>query len=110
MTPDNYPMGGPGMAAEPKSSDLAFIKRWEISRSKGRWHYIFLSGVLMWGVPMFFALIVFSNQPDRRTLPGLTIGAVVCSIGGVLFGAMVWFFSERRYKRLASVSPEVGEK
>lgn len=85
-----------------KPADLEFLKSWEVSRSKGRWHYIFFSGVLMWGVPMFLALTVFSRQADRHTVPGLIIGAIACSIGGVLFGALVWFFSERRYKRLTA--------
>ena len=83
--------------------DEKFIKRWAVARARGRWHYVFMSGVFGWGVPMFFVMTFVVSKPPHLS-PGLLAGlAALWATGGLGFGVTVWFFSERRYKRLGAV-------
>jgi len=78
------------------------MNRWALQRARGRWHYILTTGVIGYGVPMFVVMTFVVNRPAHLT-PGLVaVMAAMWAVGGLAFGACVWYFSERRYKRLAS--------
>ena len=93
------------MAEILKPRDAAFLKRWELSRAQGRWKFIFLTGALAWGLPMFVVMTFFANPPAALTVATVLVAAVIWLLGGLLFGALVWYFSEKRYKRLYSFQP-----
>jgi hypothetical protein len=80
--------------------DETFVKRWATARTRGMWHYALVSGVIAWGVPMFFVMTFVVSKPPHLTGGLLTGLAAVWATGGLGFGLSVWFFSERRYKRL----------
>jgi uncharacterized BrkB/YihY/UPF0761 family membrane protein len=86
-----------------KPSDAAFLERWKISRAQGRWRFMLVSGVLTYGLIMFVAMTFFVNGPARLTVVSVLVAAATWSVGGLVFGALVWHFSERRYKRLSSI-------
>jgi drug/metabolite transporter (DMT)-like permease len=89
-----------------KPSDEKFLKRWSQERAKGRWRYMLVVGVLSWGAPMFIAMTFFVSRPAHLTPDAILISAILWVIGGLAFGALVWFFSERRFGRLAPSAPE----
>ena len=74
------------------------IARWEKSRAKGKLHFILVSGVLSWGVPMFIAMTFFVNR--ERLSPGhIILSAFMWLLGGAGFGLFVWYFSEKQYQK-----------
>ena len=85
-----------------KASDTAFMKRWEQARAQGRWRYLLLSGVLAWGVPMFVLMTFVVDRPAQLTAGILLLSAAVWLSGGLLFGVLSWFLSEKRFNRLVS--------
>lgn len=73
---------------------------WQKERTKGKWHFIAVRGVLSWGLPML-VIMAFINKPFAA---GLTSSQAIlhCLIwlaGGILFGSTLWFIQEIRYKK-----------
>ena len=77
------------------------LKKWEITRQKGKPRFILLSGVLGYGLPMFVVMTFFVNrQQDKPITPAMiAISAVVWAIGGASFGLIMWAITERRYQK-----------
>ncbi len=85
------------------------LKKWEITRQKGKAKFILLNGVLAWGLPMFIVMTFFLNRrPDQMlSLTTVFVSAIIWALGGALFGWMAWTWAERRYKKyLAARQPE----
>ena len=80
--------------------DEKFVKSWAATRARGRWHYALTSGVIGWGVPMFFVMTFVVSKPPHLTTGLLTGLAALWTTAGLAFGVTVWFFSERRFRRL----------
>ena len=81
--------------------DNAFFKRWQATHSRGRTRYLFVTGVLYWGLPMFAVMTFFVSPPKQMSPSALLLSAIVWFLGGLLFGYMMWIVGERRYSRLA---------
>ena len=81
--------------------DNAFIKRWQETRLRGRTRYLFVTGMLSWGVPMFVVMTFFVSPPKQMSPSALLLSAIVWFLGGLLFGYMMWIVGERRYSLLA---------
>lgn len=77
------------------------IQRWEETRQRGKWNYVFLNGMLAWGVPMFVVMTFFVNKrADRPLTAGLiALSAVLWATGGFCFGFVTWTIFEKRYKK-----------
>ncbi|SRR5258708_6264863 len=82
--------------------DGKFVKRWATIRARGRLRYILVSGVISWGVPMFFVMTFVVSRPPHLTAEVLTTLGGVWAAGGFGFGASTWFVLERRYNGLVS--------
>jgi hypothetical protein len=80
--------------------DSAFIKRWQVIRSRGRTRYLFVTGALSWGVPMFLLMTFIVSPPKQMSPPLILLSAIMWLIGGLLFGYVMWIVGERRYIRL----------
>ena len=81
------------------------LQKWEVTRQKGKKRFVLQTGVLAWGVPMFFVMtFVVDRQPDKPFSAGMiAVSAVIWAIGGACFGWLMWAMSERKYlKFLAS--------
>ena len=75
---------------------------WYREASRGKARFIFLRGVVGWGLPMFITMtFVFpelaGSADDCHTISSLLRGLVVWGSGGALFGWSLWFFSMRKY-------------
>lgn len=71
------------------------------TRTKGRWHFVLVRGVLAWGGAMFFAMGLMPVLTHRReaSWPYFFSQAIIWTIGGALFGLAVWTWSERRFRK-----------
>ena len=82
------------------------FKAWEVTRVKGKLNFFLISGVLSYGLPMFI-MMAFMNKPftDGLTSPAAIIHCIVWPIAGLLFGVIMWYVTEHKYKKeLASRS------
>ena len=72
------------------------LARWKDVRTRGRFRYILISGVLSYGLPMFIAMTFFVNRDDLSPV-FIGLSALLWAIGGAAFGAITWHTSERQY-------------
>lgn len=82
------------------------FKAWEVTRAKGKLNFFLISGVLSYGLPMFI-MMAFMNKPfaDGFTSKAAIIHCIVWPIAGFLFGVIMWYVTEHKYKKeLASRS------
>lgn len=77
------------------------LKKWEVTRQKGKGRFILLNGVVSWGIPMFVLMtFVLNRGPEiKRTPSMILISALIWILGGVMFGGVTWFFAERKYQK-----------
>jgi hypothetical protein len=88
--------------------DNRWIERWEKARAFGRWRFIWMIGVVGWGVPTGTLVLAWRWWSDGMppTLRTIVIMAIVVAIGGGLtFGAVMWRRAERRYQRWLASHP-----
>ena len=55
-----------------------------------------------------FIATTFIGERTARSVSMLLLSVGVWLLGGLLFGALVWYFSERRYHRLVPRSSDDG--
>jgi polyferredoxin len=69
--------------------------------ANGLWHFVFLRGILLWGLGSGLAITLWqffiNNEPFIETL--LT-SVVSFSIAGLFFGLFLWYQVGKQYKRL----------
>lgn len=78
-------------------------RAWEQVRARGRGRFILVFGVLFWGTLMF-VFSTFVSRLWRSELTPLTVAevllqAAVWALAGVVFGAALWAWTERRWRR-----------
>lgn len=82
-------------------------ERWRKFRAKGRLHFVLAWGLGFWGGLMFlvmgigFPILTSALDPAidaRASAPGvLAATALLWAAGGVVFGALTWHFSEKKF-------------
>tara|TARA_B100002049_G_scaffold222889_1_gene193052 strand:- start:242 stop:523 length:282 start_codon:yes stop_codon:yes gene_type:complete len=74
--------------------------RWAQIRIKGKTRFIWVNGVLFWGIPMFvfmsFLFLPFESG-DILNLTVIVTQAVIWVLGGLAFGLLTWTMSERTF-------------
>jgi hypothetical protein len=77
------------------------LKKWEVTRQKGRKTFILVNGVLSWGLPMFIVMTFFVHRrPDGVHSPWMIlVSAILWALGGALFGWIMWRLSEKKYRK-----------
>jgi hypothetical protein len=86
-----------------KKKEQLFITFWEKQLEKGRWKYILATG-LSWGTFMFVFMEIVNFFNEWR-LETMTTGKYIFLfiywlVGGLLFGLINWYFSNKRYNKL----------
>ncbi len=74
--------------------------------TKGKWHYILVHGVLLWGVStaiLFSIIWHFIGLSGFNTiiLPSL----LLFPLGGVLWGLIMWFIIKREHSNTLKTDP-----
>jgi len=75
-----------------------WVERWEKQRARGALRFIFSMGI-PYGLAMFFAVTFAGRSSHPLTSRSLLVNAVAWAVGGLLFGAALWWISEWRYYR-----------
>jgi hypothetical protein len=80
--------------------------KWEKTRSKGKSHFVWLYGVMGWGLWMFVFTAVWNyfRHPDSLS-QRLIINAIMWPIMGYCWGAVMWGISEKTYKKYVEQKP-----
>ena len=73
--------------------------RWKETRKKGPIHFILVKGILFWALPMFILMTFIANEVALDDYPKITISAIIWTLGGLSFGALLWWWSEREYAK-----------
>ncbi|MEX6783680.1 hypothetical protein [Pseudomonas aeruginosa] len=78
------------------------LSKWEEQRKSGALRFIVMRGVGAWGIPMFLGMYVGPTIAKHRgfTLKDILFNTALWLIAGALFGAFIWFLSERNYRTL----------
>lgn len=74
------------------------LARWERIKRQGIWRFVFVRGVLGWGLPMAIFGIIFERVRKEAFLWYMTLG--LCLVGGFLWGLAMWFVTMRIYPRV----------
>ena len=75
------------------------IEQWQKTRTKGRLHFVLVSGVLSWGLPMFIAMIFFVHRQELSLSYAAISFCLWVIVGGGAFGLVLWHVQESRFKK-----------
>lgn len=84
------------------------LVNWAKTRQKGRARYVWLNGVLTWGLTtgVLWAIAMAAMQGWER-LPLLLALAVICfPIGGFFYGMWTWKMAENQYQQASRDKPD----
>jgi uncharacterized membrane protein len=79
------------------------LEKWEKMRAKGKWNYIFIYGVLGWGVgtgilfSLFFPLVTEAMGSEAPFLPVFALSIVLFPLGGIAWAWFMWIYAEKFY-------------
>jgi hypothetical protein len=75
------------------------IKKWRQTRQMGRSRFIWVRGVLGWGVPtaIFWSFLMAGTRADTSFIGYFVTGIVLFPVGGYFWGIWVWKNSECQY-------------
>ena len=78
------------------------IQRWERIRAQGLARYIVVHGIIHYGLPLF-VLMTFVVHREHLGLAFVGLSALLWTMGGAVFGWVMWHVRERMYRRLADL-------
>jgi hypothetical protein len=79
------------------------IQRWERIRAMGMRRYVLVHGVLLYGLPLFLVMTFVVHRDHVALRPGLLLVlALAWSLGGAVFGWVMWHLRDRMYRRIAA--------
>lgn len=71
--------------------------------AKGKWHYIFVYGVLGWGVStaiLFSLLQAFSGEASF--FDAIPLSLIMFPVGGFFWGVFMWSYLVKQYTKIAN--------
>ena len=89
------------------------FEKWERTRLKGKWKFIFKYGVFFWGLGTAILFSLFFSMVLKITsfLRILPIALVLFPLGGIVWGATMWYFTEKYYhKHKPIISPLINNQ
>lgn len=83
--------------------------QWAITRAKGRWHFIFVWGVLFWGgVTAGLWSAFMSVFSDQGFVGVVMIALPIFMIGGFVWGLLMWTGTNRSYAKYQATQDETS--
>jgi len=70
--------------------------RWARTRERGMWRFVLRSGVVFYGLPMFFIMTYLIPHPRLTTMQS----ALLWLLAGTGFGVAMWLVQERRFRKV----------
>lgn len=74
------------------------LEKWLATRQKGVARFVLVNGVLAYGLPMFLGMTFIVGR-ENLSVYFAYISAVAWTLGGALFGAVMWGIGERRFRK-----------
>jgi hypothetical protein len=86
------------------------VEGWSKTRAKGRTRFVWLTGVVSWGVPVaiIWSVAMASFKGWDRFPHLLRIALILFPIAGYWFGSYVWRKSEEQYEQTLGDQPRTG--
>lgn len=82
--------------------------QWAKTRLKGRWHFIMVTGVFVWGgVTALIWSAFLSVFSEQGFMGALTLALPLCLVGGFSWGLLTWTLTNRRYKKYSATQDEI---
>jgi hypothetical protein len=76
------------------------IERWRKVRGKGLPHFIVRTGMLAYGLPMFFVVNFVDPPKMPLNVTDLVVMLLICAVaGGSAFAYAVWLVQEKRLQK-----------
>ena len=75
------------------------LARWERIKRGGIWRFVFLRGVLGWGLPMGIIGIIFERVSRKEEAFAWYLILGLCLMGGFVWGLAMWFVTRWSYSR-----------
>ena len=84
------------------------MRRWSRTRDRGRRYFLWVHGVLGWGVPVAvcWSIAMAWGKGWERFLQLIMLAMIGFPIGGYFWGALVWRNMEKKYQASVSGDPE----
>ena len=79
------------------------LEAWKKSREKGMLHFVLISGVLLYGLPMFVVMTLMVHRTDLSP-QNIGISAVIWALAGALFGIAMWYIQEWQFRKASNGS------
>ena len=78
------------------------FKKWKETRKKGKTHFIIFSGVIGYGLPMFFVMCFVVNKPfiNGFTASNVASQVSIWLVAGLSFGFIMWHGMEYMYSKV----------
>src|SRR5262245_33770741 len=79
------------------------ITQWERIRARGVGRFIFVYGVLAWGIPfgLIFPVLFAAAMGELRQIARIySLTFPLALVGGFIFGLLMWLVAERNYRRM----------
>jgi len=86
------------------------IEKWELTRHKGLVRFLFLKGVLLWGLPMFVIMTFVVNKTSLDDTSSLGFSLIIWALGGLGFGCFMWRVSDKKYLGIRVKYQSTGEQ
>jgi hypothetical protein len=85
-------------------------QKWQRVRARGIAHFVLVRGALGWGGSMFafftIYFFLFANPSSAKLSTSEVLEAlVICRAGGLGWGALTWFATERTYRKHVDGAP-----
>ena len=94
------PFNPQGVEANMANNTERWIGYWSGVRERGVWRFVWLQGVLLFGLPINALTYLLS---DRTYLDGSAYGVfrflTIATISGLVCGSLMWWMNERRYRK-----------
>ncbi len=73
--------------------------RWAITRQRGRFRFILILGVLIWGIgtAVLFSIFMAAQRGFDHFVWDLGLALILFPIGGYFWGSWMWRFNERQF-------------
>jgi hypothetical protein len=85
-----------------------FARDWEAKRARGKARFVLMSGVVGWGIPMFFFMTFIVNRKRAEDPRLVLLSAIIWALGGAGFGFFIWVASEKKYQKLQEKSDRLS--
>lgn len=81
------------------------FEKWQKIREKGKWNYIIIYGVLLWGISTAILFsIIFPLIKGETSWLIFPLSLVIFPIGGMGWGCSMWLYMENAYKKSKTLS------